>query len=129
MNAAKKSRGAAAAFTPMRVALDCLLFVKTKAPVEPRAFIRSICDDAQLAKDRTQRKSRFINRFIPITLMGRASENGVEEIAKTVLSEHFQLAGVDDQPPDSEDQGPSVCPQQSNNCYSACMRDANCCPQ
>lgn len=104
-----KSRRENSAFAPMRINMDCLLFVKTKPPVEPREVVRRICEDAKLATDRAQRKSRFINRFTPITLMGRATENGVLETAKTVLAEHFQLAGVDEQPTDEEQgQGPSV---------------------
>jgi tRNA acetyltransferase TAN1 len=98
MKPSSKSRRGDSAFDPIRLSLDCLLFVRTKAPVEPREFIRRICDDAKLVTDKAQRKSRFINRFTPISAMGRATEQGVEEIAKTVLSEHFQLAGVDDKP-------------------------------
>jgi hypothetical protein len=90
----------------MRLSLDCLLFVKTKAPVEPRELVRRICEDAKLVSDKKQRKSRFLNRLTPMTTIGRATVQGVEEVAKTVLSEHFQLAGVDDK--DHQDGDDSV---------------------
>ncbi|KAI0154081.1 hypothetical protein BJ166DRAFT_534490 [Pestalotiopsis sp. NC0098] len=105
MKTKAKSRRENSAFAPMRISMDCLLFVKTKPPVEPREVVRRICEDAKLATNRAQRKSRFINRFTPITLMGRATENGVQETARSVLAEHFQLAGVDQQPTEEQDQG------------------------
>ncbi|KAF2997516.1 hypothetical protein E8E14_002599 [Neopestalotiopsis sp. 37M] len=119
-----KSRRENSAFAPMRINMDCLLFVKTKPPVEPREVVRRICEDAKLATDRAQRKSRFINRFTPITLMGRASENGVLETAKTVLAEHFQLAGVDEQPTDEEQgQGPSYAIRYTSRAHNVLKRD------
>ncbi|KAH6653737.1 THUMP domain-containing protein [Truncatella angustata] len=123
MNTVNKSRRADSAFAPMRVNIDCLLFVKTKPPVEPRELVRRICEEAQVITDRGQRKSRFINRFIPITLMGKATENGVEELAKTVLAEHFQLVGVDDKPQDEQNQGPSYAIRYSSRAHSTLKRD------
>ncbi|KAK8044838.1 thump domain-containing protein [Apiospora rasikravindrae] len=79
------------AFAPMRLSLDCLLFVKTKQPVEPRQFARKVCEDAMLVSDRKQRRSRFINRITPITLMGSATKVGIEETARTVLASEFDL--------------------------------------
>lgn len=107
-----KARQEDAVFDPMRMNLDCLLFMRTKPPVEPVEFSRRICEDAKLITDRGQRKSRFINRFIPIKTMGKATENGLEEVARAVLVEHFQLAGVVDEKPldgnDQEDKAHSV---------------------
>lgn len=87
----------------MRLPLDCLIFVKTKPPVEPHDFVRRICEDARLVSEKQQRKSRFINRLTPIALTGRATESGLEEVAKTVLGRHFQLTGEDDKPLDGGD--------------------------
>ena len=72
-----------------------MIFVKTKPPVEPRQFVRRIVDDAKLVSDRTQRRSRFLNRLTPITLMGRATEAGLNELAKEVLAPEFQLVGAE----------------------------------
>ncbi|KAK9772733.1 putative THUMP domain-containing protein [Seiridium cardinale] len=123
MKTANKSRREGSAFAPLRLNLDCLLFVKTKPPVEPRELIRRICEDARLASGRGQRKSRFINRFIPMTLMGRATESGVEEIARTVLAEHFQLTGVEDKPHDETDQGPSYAIRFAARAHNTLKRD------
>ncbi|KAI1082633.1 hypothetical protein F5B20DRAFT_578303 [Whalleya microplaca] len=83
-------------FEPMRMDLDCLLFIRTRSPVDPVEMVHHICRDAKAISDRTQRRSRFINRFTPIEVTGRATENGVEEVAKAVLRKHFQLAGDED---------------------------------
>ncbi|KAK8053388.1 hypothetical protein PG996_012689 [Apiospora saccharicola] len=78
-------------FAPMRLSLDCLLFVKTKQPVDPRQFARKVCEDAMLVTDRKQRRSRFLNRITPITLMGSATKVGIEETARIVLAPEFDL--------------------------------------
>ncbi len=80
-------------FEPVRVGIDCLFFVRTGQPVEPRELVEAICSGAKKCDDRTKRRSRFINRLTPVALMGKATENGVEEVARNVLAKHFQLAG------------------------------------
>lgn len=83
----------------MRMELDCLLFMRTKPPIDPVKLVREICRDARGITDKQQRKSRFINRFTPVTLSTKSNETGVEEVARKVLSEHFQLAGDEDKQP------------------------------
>lgn len=41
--------------------------------------------------------SRFVNRFTPVTLLGRASEKGLEEVAKKVLADHFVMASEENE--------------------------------
>lgn len=82
-----------AVFQPMRMELDCLLFMRTKPPVDPVRLVQEICRDAKAITDKQQRRSRFINRFTPVTFTVKANETGVEEIARKVLAGHFQLAG------------------------------------
>ncbi|KAJ2974902.1 hypothetical protein NUW58_g8509 [Xylaria curta] len=71
--------------------VDCVLFVRTRAPVDPLVLVREICKDAAVAKDRSMRRSRFINKLTPITLTGKATEKGLEDVARKVLPDHFQL--------------------------------------
>ena len=33
--------------TPLKMNVDCLLYVKTQPPVDPVAFVRRICEDAR----------------------------------------------------------------------------------
>ncbi|KAI2622664.1 hypothetical protein GGS26DRAFT_239318 [Hypomontagnella submonticulosa] len=79
-------------FEPMRMDLDCLLFMRTKSPIDPVELVQHICKDAKKATNKAQRQSRFINRFTPVTTSAKANEAGVEEVAKEVLAKHFQLA-------------------------------------
>ncbi|KAI0475180.1 hypothetical protein GGR56DRAFT_644897 [Xylariaceae sp. FL0804] len=99
-----KSKAKDSVFEPIRMNLDCLLFMRTRAPVDPVALVHEVCKDAKQATSRGQWRSRFINKFTPVTYTGRATEKGVEEVAKRVLGEHFQLAeGEDEQADEPED--------------------------
>jgi tRNA acetyltransferase TAN1 len=64
-----------------------VIFFKTRAPVEPVSFVRRICEDA--AKHNAPKRTRFCNRLTPMTLMGKATEEGLEKTAKEVLASHF----------------------------------------
>ena len=63
------------------------MFFKTRSPVEPVSFVHAICSDAATATSR--KRSRFVKRLTPMTLMGRASEKGLEELAQLVLAPAF----------------------------------------
>ncbi|KAI0848711.1 hypothetical protein F5Y00DRAFT_237458 [Daldinia vernicosa] len=94
MKPASKSKDSV--FEPMRMNLDCLLFIRTKPPVDPVALVQQICKDAKAITEKSQRRARFINRFTPVTLTAKATEAGLEEVAKNVLAKHFQLAAGED---------------------------------
>ncbi|KAI1759256.1 hypothetical protein GGR53DRAFT_514177 [Hypoxylon sp. FL1150] len=97
-------------FQPMRMELDCLLFVRMKRPVDPVKLVQEICKDARGITDKQQRRSRFINRFTPVVLTAKANETGVEEVARKVLGGHFQLAG---------DEGEKLTTSDSDGCSYA----------
>ncbi|RYP69788.1 hypothetical protein DL771_005897 [Monosporascus sp. 5C6A] len=80
-------------FEPVRVNVDCVFFMRTKQPVDPTKLVEAICKDAKNCTDRKQRRSRFVNRLTPVSIIGKATASGVEEVAKVVLAKHFQLAG------------------------------------
>ncbi|XDG04829.1 hypothetical protein ABKA04_004444 [Annulohypoxylon sp. FPYF3050] len=83
-------------FEPIRLDLDCLLFMRTHPPVDPVALAHRICVDARddVGKEKWtgRRRSRFLNRFTPVTASGKATEAGLVEVARKVLGEHFKLA-------------------------------------
>ncbi|KAI1338081.1 hypothetical protein F5Y15DRAFT_417133 [Xylariaceae sp. FL0016] len=82
-----------APFEPMRIkGVDCVLFLRTRPPVDPLQLVKEICNDAKSATSKTQWRSRFINKLTPILHTGKATEKGVEEIARQVLRGHFTLA-------------------------------------
>jgi tRNA acetyltransferase TAN1 len=81
--------GLAKLFTPVFLDLPCVLFFKTRQPVEPVDFVHKICIDA--AEQWTIRRHRFVNRLTPVTMTGKATEKGLEEVGRNVLREHFRL--------------------------------------
>jgi len=97
-------------FIPMKMNVDCLLFFKTKAPVEPVEFARRICADAK-AREPDQFKCRYVNRLTPVTVIGKASEAGLIEVARKALSPFFKLNAPTEAPAPEEgekgDAGPS----------------------
>lgn len=65
-----------------------VLFFRTRAPVEPVAFVRHICRDA--LNNRHRKRTRFTKRLSPMTLVGKATEEGLESVAKEVLAPAFR---------------------------------------
>lgn len=55
--------------------------------MEPVLLVQRICEDAASCPE--IKKSRFVQRLTPLTLIGRASENGLQETAAKVLAPHF----------------------------------------
>lgn len=63
------------------------MFFKTRLPVEPVKFVHALCSEAMAAPSRV--RSRFVRRLTPMTLVGKASEKGLEEVARQVLAPAF----------------------------------------
>lgn len=84
-------------FTEIRTKEDCLLFMKVKPPVEPAAFVKYICENIKASADGRTRKTRYLNRLTPVTVMGKATMSGVEDTARQVLSDHFVMKPTEEQ--------------------------------
>ncbi|MCJ1414543.1 hypothetical protein MMC32_000870 [Xylographa parallela] len=78
-------------FQPVRLEVQCVLFFKTRPPVEPVSFVHGICADAMAGTLRT--RSRCVRRLSPMTLMGKATEKSLEEVSRVVLAPHFHVEG------------------------------------
>ena len=59
--------------------------------MEPVSFVHRICTDA--AGSVGSKKNRWVKRLSPMTLMGKATEKGLEEVTKRVLAPHFHQEG------------------------------------
>ncbi|TGJ83997.1 hypothetical protein E0Z10_g4786 [Xylaria hypoxylon] len=92
-----------APFDLLKMNVDCVLFMRTRAPVDPLVLVREICNDAAVAKDKSLWRSRFINKLTPITLTGKATEKGLEDVAMKVLSDHFRLADAETEEKDDSE--------------------------
>lgn len=69
-----------------------MVFFKTVAPVEPVSFVQKICSDA-LANP-THKRTRTAKRLAPMSLMGKATMEGLESVAREVLKPHFHAENV-----------------------------------
>ncbi|KAI8962365.1 hypothetical protein F5Y11DRAFT_323245 [Daldinia sp. FL1419] len=118
-----RSNSKGSTFEPMRMDLDCLLFIRTKPPVDPVRLVHQICKDATEVTDKAQRRTRFINRFTPITMTAKATEAGVEEVAKNVLAKYFLLAGEDEPMDDTKANAYSYAIRPSFRAHSTLKRD------
>lgn len=63
------------------------MFFRTSSPVDPVALVQRICKDA--AESPQRKRTRFTKRLSPMTLIGRASEDGLAKVAEQVLAPHF----------------------------------------
>ena len=76
-----------ALFQSVKMDIQCVLFFKTRPPIEPVSLVHTICADA--AGGATQR-ARFVKRLSPMTMMGKATEDGLAKVADAVLRPVFQ---------------------------------------
>jgi tRNA acetyltransferase TAN1 len=96
---AKPTPGSAASaddgrMTPVKMNVDCLLFVKTPPAVEPVPFVRRICEDAKRFEEIPGlMRCRYVNRVTPVSVMGKANEQGLVDVAKEAMGEWFDLSG------------------------------------
>ena len=73
-------------FQPVKVDIQCVLFFKTRKPVEPVDFVHRICQDAVVG---ATKKHRWVKRLTPMTMMGKATVEGLGKVAQTVLQPVF----------------------------------------
>ncbi|KAI9830188.1 MAG: hypothetical protein M1826_004990 [Phylliscum demangeonii] len=76
--------------TAVRTDVQCLVFFKLRPPLDPVSMVQRICEDA--AAGRLRKRSRFVKRLTPISVMGRATEKSLDETAAEVLAPHFHQA-------------------------------------
>ncbi|TVY84765.1 tRNA acetyltransferase TAN1 [Lachnellula suecica] len=81
-------------FTPVHLDIECVLFVKVRPPIDPVDFVHRI--GIEVASKPGSARTKYINRLTPMTLMGKATEKGLEDVAKAVLGEYFKLAKKND---------------------------------
>jgi tRNA acetyltransferase TAN1 len=96
------------AFTPVSSGIECVFFMKTLAPVDPVRLVRKICEDAEACPDPRMRKCRYINRLTPVVSTERASDNGIDRVARAVLAPVFKLKAEEGAAEQAEQQDESL---------------------
>ncbi|EMD96796.1 hypothetical protein COCC4DRAFT_142410 [Bipolaris maydis ATCC 48331] len=74
-------------FTSVKLDTQCLVFFRTRSPLEPVSFVHKICQD--IADGAQPRNLSYVKRLTPITATEKATHQGLESVAKQVLAPHF----------------------------------------
>ncbi|KAH7401411.1 hypothetical protein BKA66DRAFT_103017 [Pyrenochaeta sp. MPI-SDFR-AT-0127] len=74
-------------FTSVKLDTQCLIFFRTRSPIEPVSFVHQICQD--IANGAQPRNLRYVKRLTPVTAYEKATAQGLETVAKQVLAPHF----------------------------------------
>ncbi|KAI9052471.1 hypothetical protein LZ554_003815 [Drepanopeziza brunnea f. sp. 'monogermtubi'] len=83
-------KGETKLFSPVHLDIPCVLFFKTRSPIDPIDFVHKICEE--IVANPGVRRMKYVNRLTPMTLMAKATEKGLEDLGRTVLGEHFNMA-------------------------------------
>ncbi|KAH7154833.1 hypothetical protein B0J13DRAFT_618331 [Dactylonectria estremocensis] len=78
-------------FTAISTGLECVFFMKTTHPIDSIKLIQKMCQDAKDCPDPRERKTKYVNRLTPVQDTDKASENGIERVARSVLAQWFEL--------------------------------------
>lgn len=73
-------------FSHIELNCECLIFIKTRKPIDPEEFVKSLCEEAFDSKKKT---TRFTQKLTPITLSTSASVEELKKLTKKVLAPHF----------------------------------------
>ncbi|KAF9731487.1 hypothetical protein PMIN06_000406 [Paraphaeosphaeria minitans] len=74
-------------FKNIKLPGQCLIFFKTRSPVEPVSFLHKICQDT--ADGNEPQRCRFVKRLTPLSAIGKIAGNGLKDVATEVLAPHF----------------------------------------
>ncbi|KAJ8101549.1 hypothetical protein POJ06DRAFT_98580 [Lipomyces tetrasporus] len=73
-------------FTPVNIDCECVLFFRTKKPIDPPDFVHKICENALRSGTKT---TRHTLRLSPVSLTASATEEDLKNLAEKVLAPHF----------------------------------------
>ncbi|KAH6606266.1 hypothetical protein Trco_005419 [Trichoderma cornu-damae] len=90
MKASRKPQ-ARGVFSPVSVGIECVFFMKTMKPVDPYQLVLRICKDAQECPGPKDRKCKYINRLTPVVDTDKATDKGIQKVARKVLASFFSL--------------------------------------
>ena len=71
--------------------VNSVLFVKMDKKFDPVQIVHRLCSEAQANPE--NKRSRWIRRLTPITLVRKILGGGLEELAREVLKPHFHSGG------------------------------------
>ncbi|KNG52626.1 thump domain-containing protein [Stemphylium lycopersici] len=78
-------------FISVKLDTQCLVFFRTRSPLEPVSFVHKICQD--ISEGAQPKNLSYVKRLTPITATEKATPQGLETVAKQVLAPHFHGPG------------------------------------
>lgn len=73
-------------FVPVDLNCECVLFFRTRKPIDPVQIVQKICQDV---RDTKVKKTRYAQRLTPVTLTAAANLDNLKTLAPKVLGPHF----------------------------------------
>lgn len=71
---------------PIDLGCECLIFIKTRRPVEPATFVERICKESS---ESNVKNTRYTQKLSPITFSVSPSLDEIKKLATKVLEPHF----------------------------------------
>lgn len=71
---------------PIEIGCECVVFIKTRKPVQPEELVEKICKDCVESKEKT---TRYTLKLTPITYSVSPTIEEVKKLAAKVLAPHF----------------------------------------
>ncbi|KAL1934260.1 hypothetical protein VTP01DRAFT_6442 [Rhizomucor pusillus] len=79
-------------FANIPMNLDCVIFIRTKAPVEPVQFVHHILTDM---KKHQVKKTRYVSRLLPVEMTCQANMDDIERVARQIVTPKFNTSNED----------------------------------
>ncbi|KAG7663357.1 uncharacterized protein J8A68_003105 [[Candida] subhashii] len=80
--------------TPIDIDCECLVFIKTKKPIDPEELVEKVCEESY---ESTVKRTRYTQKLSPVMDSCSASKEELQNLTRRVLARHFHQ---------SEDQKP-----------------------
>lgn len=76
---------------PIELGCECLVFIKTRKPIDPEVLVERVCQESFDTKVKT---TRYTQKLTPVTFSVSPTVDEIRKLAKLVLAPHFhQEAG------------------------------------
>lgn len=85
-NLQKHQGGKQEILSPISLGCECLVFIKTRNPIQPESFVEKICKELA---DQATKNTRYTQKLVPVTYSVSPKVDEIKKMAKRVLGPHF----------------------------------------